>query len=150
MANRTDSHGESATFYPKLKASDTANNNTYNIDALQVETVNNGVGINSTSLKFNQASSIGFMVSLISYLWYIVPLMVAFIGDVFFQNKYKALYDDFGDSTWYQEIYERYISYLIPFLIASVFFVVATVIQIYVWFATSFVYVYIFHNILFF
>ena len=142
MANRTDSHGDSATFYPRLKASDTANNNTDHIYALQVETVNNDGSINSTNLKFNQASSIGFMVSLISYLWYIVPLMVAFIGDVFFQNNYKALMDDFDNMTWYQDIYERYISYLIPFLIASVFFVIATAIQIYVWFATSFVYIF--------
>ena len=137
MAKQNDSHGESAAFYPKLKASNTANNNTDNIDALEVETVNNGVS--STSSKFNQASSIGFVVSLVSYLWYIVPLMVAYIGDIFFQNQYKTLLDDFYHENWYHDVYDRYISYLVPFLIASIFFVVATVIQIYVWFARSFV-----------
>ena len=133
MANKTDQHTEGNTsndtvVYPRIS-------NKGHIDALEVESSKNAAAGASSSkpLTFDQASSIGIILSLVSYLWLIVKAMMTFSGFVFSTNQYELLYyiDD--------DTYETYMSYWVPLLVASILFFIAILIQIYVWFAKSFV-----------
>ena len=129
---------------PKNEYGESRNNKTHdssNIEALQVASASPTATTNVINgISFNKASAFNFIVSLISYLWYIVPLMLMCIGEIFDRNNEKNVYEssDYWDDND-EERYETYMSYFVPFLIASLLFVIATVIQIYMWFAKSFV-----------
>ena len=132
MADESHQYGEGTI--------NTTKNAGIHIDALEVESgknikanVNNGDI--TRSLTFNQASSISFIISLLLYLWYMVPAMGIFAREIFIINQYKMLYED----QWNDD--DFYTTYITLFLIASVAFIISTLIQIYVWFAKRFVYI---------
>ena len=142
MADRTDTVGEGGGQGNNTNV--TNQNTSSNIDALSQASAPPGNGITS-GMTHLQASSITFIISILSYLWYIVPLILMCIGEIFTQNIDKALWEsydsDYGD-LWDkkdQKRYETYMSYLVPFLIAGIFFIIGSVIQLFMWFALSFV-----------
>ena len=133
MAHKSPQHGEGA-----ISSTNNATNTTgKHIDALEVESLNNNNARNGGTMRvtFNQASSISFIISLILYMWYMVQGMSTFSRETFGINQSKVLYG----GNWDDDTYE---TYTIMFLIASIVFIIASMIQIYVWFAKSFVYLF--------
>ena len=130
MADKSDQYGEGAINSTK----NTTSSGGKNIDALEVESNNNNARNGGTmGVTFNQVSSFSFLISLIFYVWYMVQVMSIFSREVFRMNQYKVLYGE----NWNDD--DEYETYMIIFLIASIVFIISTLIQIYVWLAKSFV-----------
>ena len=139
MADKSHQHGEGAISSPNG-----ANNGGkyMDIDALELHEVeslknNNARNVGTMHVTFNQASSISFIISLILYMWYMVQAMSTFSCETFRMNQYKVLYgEDWNDDNSYE-------TYMMLFLIASIVFIILTLIQIYVWFSKRFVYLFV-------
>ena len=108
------------------------------IDALEVESGSNNNARNdgATSVTFNQASSFSFIISLILYLLYMILAMTIFSREIFRVDQYEMLH---GEGSSGRDLYE---TYMIIFLIANIIFIISTMIEICVWFAKSFVYLF--------
>ena len=132
MADKSPQYGEGA-----ISSTNNATNTGKHIDALEVESLNNNArNVGTMRVTFNQASSFSFIISSISYMWCMVQAMSTFSRETFRINQYKVLYGEY----WNDD--DSYETYMIIFLIASIVFIVSTLIQIYVWFAKSFVYLF--------